>query len=332
MGGVLDFFVGGDPRDEAGKAPTLLNGVNQGGIDQANQQANQGLDQQQAFIQALQAQNGLGNQSLVFNQQQALAGQLGQMAQGGGPNPAAQQLANSTAQNVQNQAALMASQRGVGANPALLARQAAMQGGQIQQQAAGQAAVLNAQQQLSAIQALQSQQGAMANLSSQQAGQLQGATNAFQQGALGHQQGLLGALANQNTQNQAQYQDQYAQDAAHAANRGKVISAIAGGISGQTAMQRLSGAPSSDGGVSGGAEGGALGGAPTKMMPGGATGGRVPGKAMKKGDSLDNDVVPAVLSPGEIVLPRSVTQAKDPSKAAADFVAACMAKKGKKKS
>jgi len=34
-------------------------------------------------------------------------------------------------------------------------------------------------------------------------------------------------------------------------------------------------------------------------------GGFVPGKAKVKGDSLQNDVVPAILSPGEIVVPRS---------------------------
>lgn len=35
-------------------------------------------------------------------------------------------------------------------------------------------------------------------------------------------------------------------------------------------------------------------------------GGTVPGKATKKGDHIENDTVPAMLSPGEIVIPRSV--------------------------
>lgn len=52
-----------------------------------------------------------------------------------------------------------------------------------------------------------------------------------------------------------------------------------------------------------------------------AKGGAVPGKAPIRGDNAKNDTVPAMLSPGEIVLPRSVTQSKDPVKAAADFVA-----------
>lgn len=52
-----------------------------------------------------------------------------------------------------------------------------------------------------------------------------------------------------------------------------------------------------------------------------AKGGPVPGKAKVKGNSYSNDTVPAMLSPGEIVLPRSVTQSADPAKAAAQFVA-----------
>lgn len=52
-----------------------------------------------------------------------------------------------------------------------------------------------------------------------------------------------------------------------------------------------------------------------------SAGGKVPGQAKVKGDSSKNDTVPTMLSPGEIVLPRSVTQSKDPVKAAADFVA-----------
>ena len=50
------------------------------------------------------------------------------------------------------------------------------------------------------------------------------------------------------------------------------------------------------------------------------TGGTVPGQAMVKGDSLKNDRVPAMLSPKEIVLPRSVTLSKNPGAAAKAFV------------
>lgn len=50
-------------------------------------------------------------------------------------------------------------------------------------------------------------------------------------------------------------------------------------------------------------------------------GGPVPGKAQVKGDSAKNDTVPTVLSPKEIVVPRSITMAKDAPEKAAEFVA-----------
>ena len=59
-------------------------------------------------------------------------------------------------------------------------------------------------------------------------------------------------------------------------------------------------------------------------------GGHVPGKAKVAGDSLKNDVVNAKLSPGEVVIPRSVMNSKDPVKGASKFVAALLAKQGMK--
>lgn len=53
-------------------------------------------------------------------------------------------------------------------------------------------------------------------------------------------------------------------------------------------------------------------------------------KPEKSGNSYDNDKVPAMLSEGEIVLPRSVTMAKDPILAAGDFVRSVLAKRGAK--
>lgn len=57
----------------------------------------------------------------------------------------------------------------------------------------------------------------------------------------------------------------------------------------------------------------------------------VPGKAKVKGNSLKNDTVPAMLSPDEIVLPRSVTMAGDAPARAAKFVQAIQAKQGLKR-
>lgn len=49
-------------------------------------------------------------------------------------------------------------------------------------------------------------------------------------------------------------------------------------------------------------------------------GGLIKGKASKPGDSEDNDTVPALLSPGEIVIPRSIALSKDADKRSAEFV------------
>lgn len=59
-----------------------------------------------------------------------------------------------------------------------------------------------------------------------------------------------------------------------------------------------------------------------------AQGGGVGGKANVKGDSYSNDTVPAMLSPGEVVIPRHVMQSDDPATNAYKFVQAIMAKKG----
>lgn len=61
------------------------------------------------------------------------------------------------------------------------------------------------------------------------------------------------------------------------------------------------------------------------------SGGEVPGEAEVAGDSYANDKVPAMLSPKEIVLPRSVTLSDDAPARAAEFVAAVKARQQAKK-
>ena len=102
------------------------------------------LTSQQNLLNALQQQNGLGNQTNVYNQLQGVAS-------GQGPNPAQAMLNQETGQNVANQAALMAGQRGASQNVGLMARQAAQQGANLQQQAVGQGASMQAQQGLNAL-------------------------------------------------------------------------------------------------------------------------------------------------------------------------------------
>ena len=61
-------------------------------------------------------------------------------------------------------------------------------------------------------------------------------------------------------------------------------------------------------------------------------GGKVPGEAKVAGDSYKNDTVKALLSPGEIVLPRHITQGDKPGDRAKRFVEALMDLKDLKKS
>lgn len=57
----------------------------------------------------------------------------------------------------------------------------------------------------------------------------------------------------------------------------------------------------------------------------------VPGQAKVKGDSLKNDIVPAKLEEGGIVIPRSVMQSNNPAEQARKFVAAIVAKQQMKR-
>lgn len=56
-------------------------------------------------------------------------------------------------------------------------------------------------------------------------------------------------------------------------------------------------------------------------------GGEIKGKTKFAGDTRSNDTVPALLSPGEIVLPRSVAQSEDAPEKSRKFVEAIKAKK-----
>lgn len=309
-------------------------------------QGMQALAQQQAFVNALAGQNGIQNQSDVYNQ-------YNQLAQGQGPSVASNMLNQQTNQNIANQAALMAGQRGSSANPALIARLAANQGANLQQQAAGQAATLRAQEQLAAL-------GQMGNISGQQVSQQGNALQNYNSNMLGAIANLNNARAglqgNMNTANASvsQVAAKGQQDLFGKAMQG-LGSAIAmnkgGEVKGPSSkvgqyfnmladggeptilppQQQSSPMPDPNSESSGGGgmnPGDAM--AMAKAIPM-ASGSVVPGTAKVKGDSLKNDKVPALLSPKEIVLPRSVTMAKDAPQKAAEFVAAILAKKSSKK-
>lgn len=152
------------------QAAPIQEGTNTAQLQQAYNQAQQGIVQQQGLVNQLGAQGGIQNQSNVYDQ-------FGQIAQGIGPNPAQEMLRQQTGNNMAMQASSMASQRGASANPAALARSIAQQGAATQQNAVGQAAALQAQQSLNAL----GNQGNIAGqqVSNQMAG-VQGLNNAVQ--------------------------------------------------------------------------------------------------------------------------------------------------------
>lgn len=361
MGGIVNTvgqMVGmGGGSGGTGFSPS--NGTSQGQLQTAWQGSQDAMQGQQALLTALQGQNGIQNQSNVYNQ-------LQNVASGNGPNPAQAMLNQATGQNVANQAALMAGQRGASANPGLMARQAAMQGANIQQQAAGQGATMQAQQALNALSAAGTQANTMAGQQIAQANQ-----NAVSQQ---NEQGILQGANSNYSNNQTTLGN---------TRMGQQGQAIGGLLSGAGAGGQMLSGGSGLQAVSGMAEGGQV---PSTMGPqssigqylmsqaqqqsadqvihsqpqpaqkssggGGAqlaqlammfasqggnvgsklkAGGHVPGQAKMSGDNLKNDTVHAMLSPGEIVIPRSVLQGKDPARGAAEFVAQVMAKKKVKK-
>jgi hypothetical protein len=298
-------------------------GANMAQANQAQGQVQSGLSQQQQLINALNGQNGIGNQSQVFNQLQGVAN-------GTGPNPAQAMLNQATGQNVSNQAALMAGQRGASGNVGLESRQAAMQGSGIQQNAAGQAATLQANQSLGAL----GQEGGIAG---QQVANQMGATQNYNTLAQGNQGQLLQSLQGQNAANEGI-------SATNANNSSQFLTGLIGGAAGSggassmaTALAAAKGGVVSMGDITPprGKNSRVYGdhmGQVHAMYHGGTmdmqTGGPVPGQPNVMRDSPQNDVVDAKLTPKEIVLPLSVTQAEDAPAAAAKFVADTLRKQG----
>lgn len=312
MGSIVGALTGSSGKGMAREPERagILNPITQEQAADQYKNVQDSIAQQQAFAQALQGQNGIQNQSNVFNQ-------LQQQALGQGPNPAQQLLANQTGNNAAEQAALMAGQRGSSANSGLIARQAAQQGANLQQQAAGQGAALQAQQSANAL-------GQMGNMAGQQVAQqgnaLQGYNNAIQGG--------MGNIANQNQAAIASTDSinraNSAVDAQTANQQGNMMGNMMGAIG--------KGAESLWGGISdlwgGAAEGigGFAGAGAAEMLPavGGmaetygpylvaAKGGQVPQPMSHVGQHFHKmakgGTVPALVSPGEVYLkPEQVQQ------------------------
>lgn len=324
---------------------------------------------QQNFAPGLQQSAGQFNNT--FNLQNELAKQLGLQAQGLGPNPAQIMLNQATNRNIAQNAGFLASQKTL--SPALAQRLAAQNAATAGQQAAGQGALMGAQQQLAA------QQG-LSNLYGQQL-----------QGALGMNQNLQNAQANQNSAINGMSQINAGVASGNQQMGGRLVGGLIGGAAGALGLAHGGRVPNgimpvqhlADGGFSSGFSSG-FGGAPmgygmapqpmqqqaplfnvpgtirswfsSPQLPasgpgsqqdidsgglltaqdqqsemeqsglplykseGGDVQGKVPGKASVKGDSVKNDKVPAMLSPGEIVIPRHITMHPNAPDLAAKFV------------
>lgn len=237
--------------------------------------------------------DALANNKQVYQQQQDLADALVARSQGQGPNPALDQLHQTTDQNGQTAASLVASQRGL--NPALAARMALNAKTTADQQAGGQAATLAAQQALGA----QSELAGLYNNEGNQNIQQQSLYNTAQSGA----DKINSGVSSENT-----------------ATNVKQVGGMEQGAGAIAAMAMKSPSSTTTPQIAG------QNGAPASTAM--ATGGRVPGRARVAGDSKTNDIVPAQLSPGEIVIPRSHA---DNAKDAKDFIDHLMSRPVKKK-
>jgi len=226
-------------------AANLQPGTNAGQINNAYTGATNALNAQIGLTNTLtpQAAQAVANE-------EALSNQLAQRAAGGGPNPALAQLNQATGQNVANQAALMAGQRGAGANVGLIARQAAQQGAATQQQAVGQAATLEAQQQIAA----QQEQAQLEANRVAQAGQGVTGLNTAEQNEQGILQNANTSFNNANVGMQSNINNINAQTAA--ANQAAKTGVLSGAING--AASAISGGVFAHGGEVKMADGGPI--------------------------------------------------------------------------
>lgn len=335
VGGVADVFTP-PPNTFQATAPTsgFQQGqipINQMNLDPAMQQAlgqvggNQ-LNLADAVARGQQQQmQGFDMASQAGAGQSSLADALRAQMPGQGPSLAQLQLQGATDRNQQMAAGALAGQRGI--NPALAARMIGQQSAGMNQQAAGQSAQIRMQEQLAAQQQLanvlaQQRQGALGQAGAGQ--DLFGTSGQLTLGQQGQNTQMVGTLGNlQQGQNALQVEE--------ALGRGKLnLAAAQGDQQAEIDAQRInSGVAEQNAAAKAAAFKGVTdaAGKAVSTFAGMSEGGRVPGKAKVAGDSDENDTVPTMLSPGEVVLPRTV--ADDPEQAA-DFVAELLGKKKKK--
>lgn len=338
-------FAGG--ANDAGAA---LGGAYAGLQSASTRLGNIGAQQQSTldFMQGNPSQFGNVGQA-----EQGLQSQLQNQALGGGPNPAQLQYQQNVANQLRQNAGTIASVRGI--NPALAAELASQSGGQMLGNAAGNAGVLQAQQQLAAqgqLAGLQSQMGSQQLASNQQIlnqqqalGQTAGAQAqiANQYGGLANQyyNTNVGGFGAQNTVNNQAQLGTMGINAGVASGNAQIAGQIAGGaLSGAGYVGAAALAPAAANAATTTAPTtaattaapAATSGSGAAVMPIAASrGGQVPGRPNVPGkNTLANDTVTVKETPGEIVIPLSITQHPHAPYLAAEFVRNVLAGRGPK--
>jgi hypothetical protein len=224
----------------------------------------------------------VGSARATGEEQRRLAEALRAQAEGRTPSLAAMQYTSALEQSQAAAASQLASARGL--SPAQAQRLLMTQQSAARAGAAGQSAMMRLQEQ-------QAAQGALANVLAQQRQQaLLGASTAS---GIGAQAGQLG-LAQQQMEQQRLIAEQQIRRQEEAAMEAGVTGALQ---SGTKAGLAFAGKTASKGG-------------------------EIKGRSQYNGDTRSNDTVPALLSPGEIVLPRSVAQDEDAPEKSKKFVEA----------
>lgn len=252
---------------------------------------------QQFGFDELESARGVGEE------QRRLAEALRAQAEGRAPSLAAMQYARALEQSQAAAASQLASARGM--SPAAAQRLLLTQQAAARSAAAGKSAEMRLQEQ-------QMAQAGLANLLTQQRQQsLLGGQVA---GGLGQQAGQLGLSQQQMEQQRLLAEQELRMRQQQNTERGIAtgVGAVAGGILGSV----IPGA----GTVAGATLGAKIGSSFAK-------GGEIKGSAKFNGDTRTNDTVPALLSPGEIVLPRSVAQSEDAPEKSKKFVEAIKSRK-----
>lgn len=269
---------------------------------------------------------GISTELSALPQQQSLIQRLLALSQGVGPSLAQTLLQQQTAQNVAAGAGAAASTRGI--SPALAARLARLTQGSAVQQAAGSAATARANEQLGALSGVGGAIAGLGNLAGDIYRSASGVRQRENEQRINENLGLTGAR-----QQQFQSQQQLG---------GQILGGIVNGA-GALASKSGLGGPSAAGGAGGAGEEGLM--APALMARGGVAsagraalaqrvvhqylsrggssegehdmraGGTVPGRAKHPDrDTEANDTFPAMLTPGEGVVP--LTKMQDPEEAA----------------